>query len=71
MKTPDNYDGPEIKVELKDTKLDPAQLSSFVDGLLAKNLPGKNVAVYQKNEDLDGPLSETMLSRLKANSYNL
>ena len=46
MKTPENYDGPQIKVELKDTKLDTAQLSSFVDGLLAKNMPGKNVAIY-------------------------
>jgi nucleosome binding factor SPN SPT16 subunit len=71
MKTPENYDGPAIQVELKDTKLDPSQLSTFVDSLLGANLPGKNVSIYQKNEDLDGPLSETLMARLKAHNYNL
>ena len=31
MKTPDNYKGPRIQVELKDTKLEPSQLKAFVD----------------------------------------
>lgn len=62
MKTPDHYDGPAIQVVLKDTKLEPGQLTSFVADLLKQHLPGKNVAIYQKNEDLDGPLSETVMN---------
>lgn len=71
MKTPENYEGPAIKVELKDTKLDPPQLSAFVDNLLRSHMTGKNVSIYQKNEDLDGPLSEALMGRLKSNNYNL
>lgn len=71
MKTPENYEGPAIQVVLKDTKLDAAQLSTFVDSLLNENLPGKNVAIYQKNEELDGPLSEALMGRLKANQFKL
>lgn len=71
MKAPENYKGPAIQVVLKDTKLDPAQLSGFVESLLAQHLPGKNVAIYQKNEDVDGPLSEALMASLKSNSYKL
>ena len=71
MKAPANYDGPAIQVVLKDTKLDPGQLSTFVNSLLNENLPGKNVAIYQKNEDVDGPLSEALMASLKANQFKL
>ena len=71
MKRPENYDGPAIKVVLKDTKLEPEQLNGFIDTLLTENLPGKNVAIYQKNEELDGPLSEALMGRLKSKQFKL
>jgi len=71
MQRPENYDGPAISVVLKDTKLEPEQLNGFIDTLLTDNLPGKNVAIYQKNDELDGPLSEALMGRLKSKQFKL
>ena len=49
MKKPDEYDGPNIEIILKDTKTE--NLANLIDDMLRKYIPtAKNVAMFQKNE---------------------
>ena len=69
MKKPEGYSGPEIEVVIKDTKAD--NLSQVIDDLLKKNVKGKKIAMFQKNEEEDGDLTKTLIQRVKHNEFEL
>lgn len=68
MKKPENYRGPEVEIVVKDSKAD--NLVEIIDNLLNK-IDGKNVAMFQKNEEVDGDLTKTLLSRVNHKGYEL
>ena len=70
MTKPLNYDGPSIEIVLKDQKADKEQTQIIVEELLKTHISGKKVAIFQKNEQPDGPLSECVLD-LASKTYDL
>jgi nucleosome binding factor SPN SPT16 subunit len=72
MKKPEGYSGPEIQIVLKDSKMAPDQLKDLLTKLIKENLPaGGKVAIFQKNEKVDGPLTQTLLDCLKEGRFTL
>ena len=69
MKKPEGYSGPEIEIVVKDSKAD--NLAEIIDNLLKSNISGKKIAMYQKNEEVDGDLTKTLISRVNHNGYEL
>ena len=67
MKKPEGYDGPSIEIVLKDQKADKDEIDRIVQETLKQNIVGKKVAIFQKNEQLDGPLSESVMGVLEKN----
>ena len=67
MTKPVGYDGPSIEIVLKDQKADKDEIDRIVQETLKQNIVGKKVAIFQKNEQLDGPLSESVMGVLEKN----
>ena len=65
MVKPSSYEGPAIEIVLKDQKADKEQTQAIVEEVLKTHISGKKVAIFQKNEKLDGPLSECVLEYAK------
>jgi nucleosome binding factor SPN SPT16 subunit len=71
MTKPQSYDGPAIQIVLKDQKADKDQTQAIVKEMLQTTISGKRVAIFQKNEAPDGPLSECVLDQLKERNYEV
>lgn len=68
IKEPADYKGPSIELVLKEAKEE--NLKGLIDTFLKSNVPpGKNIAIYMKNEDVDGDLTKVLTEQIKSNGY--
>jgi nucleosome binding factor SPN SPT16 subunit len=65
MTKPVGYDGPAIEIVLKDQKAEREQMEAIVADVVKTYISGPKVALFQKNEQTDGPLSECVLEQMK------
>ena len=71
MARPDSYTGPAVETVLKELKMDKSQIESFCKQLLDKCLLNEQVAldrvsIFQKNEKVDGTLTQAVVDYLSA-----
>jgi len=69
LQKPEDYNGPEIEVILKESKCD--NLREIVDSLLKDNVTGSKIGMFQKNEEEDGELSATVIERVNSLGYKV
>jgi nucleosome binding factor SPN SPT16 subunit len=65
MVKPAGYDGPSIEIVLKDQKAERDQMEAIVADVVKTYISGNRVALFQKNEQTDGALSECVLDQMK------
>jgi hypothetical protein len=71
MTKPQGYEGPSVEIVLKDQKAEKEQTKATVDDLLKSHVSGTKIAIFQKHEKTDGPLSECVLETMSANKYEV
>ena len=71
MKKPADYDGPEVKIVVKENNLDGEALNTFVKDFMKQCLPasGSKISIFQNKEESDGPLSDAVIKSI--GSYQL
>ena len=63
MKQPEDYDGPDVKIVVKENNLEGEALNTFVKDFMKQHLPstGSKISIFQNKEESDGPLSDAVL----------
>lgn len=67
MKKPEGYNGPEVEIVLKDTRAEPQLQRQYIKDLLQTHVHGKRVGIFQKNDQIDGSLTQDLMNELKSN----
>lgn len=72
MRKPEGYSGPELEIVVKDSKLAPEQYKELLTKIVAGAIPsGTKVGLFQKNDKVDGPLTQSLLDVLQDNKNPL